>query len=96
MDDKIVISWWFAGVTWSMMLSGHMAFLQGLCYVAMQFIGAIIGAAHTKAMKPESVIDPGCFGPVGITHAKLFGMEFMATLLLIVTVYGVAVAQKGR
>ena len=82
-------------VTWSMMLSGHMAFVQGLAYIVCQFVGAIVGAALTRALKPDTLLNPGCFGPVGISHAKLFGMEFMATTLLIVTVYGVAIAQKG-
>ncbi len=77
------------------MLSGHMAFLQGLVYIACHFVGAIVGAGITRGLKPLALANPGCFGPVGISHAKLFGMEFMATLLLIVTVYGVAVSQKG-
>ena len=84
-----------AAVTWPMMLSGHMAIVQGVAYLVCQFVGAIVGAALTRALKPDTLLNPGCFGPVGISHAKLFGMEFMATTLLIVTVFGVAVAQKG-
>ena len=84
-----------AGVTWSMMISGHVAFIQGLAYITCQFIGAIIGAGITKGLKPASLVDPGCFGPVGVSHAQLFGMEFMAATILFVTVYGVAVSQKG-
>jgi len=78
-----------------MMLSGHMAFIQGLCYIVAQFVGAIIGAALTKGLKPAGLSNPGCFGPVGISHAQLFGIEFMATTLLIVVIFGVAVGQKG-
>lgn len=78
-----------------MMLSGHMAFIQGLAYIICQFVGAIIGAGITRGLKPSSLADPGCFGPVGISHAQLFGMEFMGTVLLIATIYGVAVSQKG-
>ncbi len=78
-----------------MMLSGHVAFLQGLAYIICQFVGAIIGAGITRGLKPNSVSDPGCFGPAGVSHAQLFGMEFMATTLLIVVIYGVAVSQKG-
>ena len=84
-----------AVVTWSMMLSGHMAVIQGLAYIVCQFVGGIVGAALTRGLKPDTLQSTGCFGPVGISHAKLFGMEFMATTLLIVTVYGVAVSQKG-
>lgn len=82
-------------VTWSMMLSGHMAFVQGLAYIGCQFVGAIIGAGITRGLKPIALQSPGCFGPAGISHAQLFGLEFMATTLLIVVIYGVAVAQKG-
>lgn len=84
-----------AAVTWSMVLSGHMAFVQGLAYILVQFVGGIVGAALTRGLKPNMLPNTGCFGPVGISHAKLFGMEFMATTLLIVTIYAVAVAQKG-
>ena len=78
-----------------MMLSGHVAFIQGLAYIVCQFVGAIVGAALTRGLKPNTLLNTGCFGPVGISHAKLFGMEFMATTLLIVVIYGVAVSQKG-
>ncbi len=78
-----------------MILSGHIAFIQGLAYMACQFAGAVIGAGITRGLKPGTLLNPGFFGPVGISHAKLFGMEFMACTLLIVTVYGVAVSQKG-
>ena len=79
-------------VTLSLMISGHTAILQGLGYIVAQCTGAIVGAGISKGFAP----DPGCFLPAaGVSHAQLWGWETIMTVLLIVTVYEMAVVQKG-
>lgn len=82
-------------VTLATAISGHTAFVQALSYVAAQLIGCIAGAAIGRGLRPVGLADPGVFQPSGISHAQLFGWEFLMTLTLVVTVYAVAVATKG-
>lgn len=79
-------------VTASLVLSGHTSLLQGGYYILCQLVGAIVGAGITKGFGRS----PGCFLPAdGVSHAALWGWETIMTTLLIVTVYEVAVVQKG-
>ena len=79
-------------VTAALVITGHTAVLQGLGYMACQVVGAISGAAISKAF----ATDPGCFLPaVGVSHAQLWGLETIMTVLLIATVFAMAIVQKG-
>lgn len=81
-------------VTASLMISGHTSLLQGLGYVICQLVGSIVGAGMTKGF--SDLADPGCFSAAaGVSHAQLWGWESIMSVLLIVTVYEVAVVQKG-
>lgn len=82
-------------VTLATAISGHTAFLQAVTYILAQFAGCIVGAAVGRGLKPDSVVAPGVFVPIGISDAQLFGWEFLMTLTLVVTVYAVAVSAKG-
>ena len=84
-----------AGVTLSTMISGHTAVVQGCCYILAQCVGAIVGAAVTKGLRPAGTGDVGCFAPSGISHAQLWGWETIMATLLYSTVFAVAVSQKG-
>lgn len=79
-------------VTAALVISGHASLGQGAAYVVCQLAGAITGAGVTKGFAGA----PGCFLPApGTSHASLWGMETITSAFLIVTVYEVAVKQKG-
>lgn len=79
-------------VTTSLVLTGHTAVLQGLGYVVCQLTGAIVGSGISKGFAHS----PGCFIPAaGVSQAQLWGWETIMTTLLIVTVFEMAVVQKG-
>lgn len=79
-------------VTVALVASGHTSVAQGAAYVLCQLAGAIVGAGVTKGF----LRSPGCFLPAaGVSHAQLWGWETIMTFLLIVTVYEMAVVQKG-
>lgn len=81
-------------VSSTLILTGHLSVVQGLGYIVCQLAGAIVGAAISKGF--ATTPDPGCFLPsVGVSHAQLWGWETIMTVLLIVTVIELAVAQKG-
>ena len=81
-------------VTASLMVTGHVSLLQGIGYVVCQLVGAVVGAGITKGF--TGLTDPGCFSSAaGVSHAQLWGWETVMSVLLIVTVYEVAVVQKG-
>lgn len=81
-------------VTAALVISGHTSVLQGASYIVCQVVGAIAGAGMTKGF--TDVSDPGCFLPsAGVSHAQLWGWETIMTVLLVVTVYEMAVVQKG-
>lgn len=79
-------------VTTALVLTGHTSVLQGACYVVAQLAGGIVGAGISEGF----VGGVGCFAPApGVSHLQLWGWETIMTVLLIVTVYEVAVVQKG-
>lgn len=78
------------------MITGHTALLQGLSYIAAQLVGAISGAAITKALRGPDQNNLGCFGPTDLTRAQLWGWETIMTFLLVAIVYATAVSQKLR
>jgi len=81
-------------VTTSLVLSGHTSMFQGLGYILCQLVGAITGAGISKGF--ATLPAPGCFlRGDGVSQAQLWGWETIMTLLLLVTVYEMAVVQKG-
>ena len=79
-------------VTAALTISGHVSLLQSAGYIICQLAGAIVGAGISKGFAHS----PGCFLPAnGVSQAQLWGMETITTFFLIVTVYAVAVCQKG-
>jgi len=83
-------------VSLSIMITGHLPWIQGVLYIVAQIAGMIGGAALTRALKPDSLVDPGCFFINGISHVQLWAWELIMTLLLVSTVHSVAVSMKGH
>lgn len=81
-------------MTFATVLTGHTALLQGVSYILCQCVGAIVGAAITKGLRPAGAGDVGCFGPSGISRTQLWGWETINTFLLVSTIYAVAISQK--
>ncbi|KAK9842381.1 hypothetical protein WJX84_010039 [Apatococcus fuscideae] len=81
------------------MITGHIPFFKGLCYMLAQVCGSIFGIFLVVGLIPETTVGMGnnavgCFHPgPGITKGMLFGWEFVLDFILVSTVYAVAIGQ---
>lgn len=76
-------------VTMAMLACRRISVARALLYVAAQCSGAMAGAAMLKGLTPESV--RGNLGLTtvnpGLTREQAFGVEFMITMILVLTVF---------
>lgn len=78
-------------VTCGMLMAGKCSLLRAFSYVVVQLIGATVGSALLKAVTPEdlrgnlglTVVDKS------MTLAQGFGVEFLITFVLVMTVFTV-------
>jgi aquaporin related protein len=78
-------------VTVGLLVVGKIKPIKGALYIIFQCIGAIAGAAILKALLPEALQTPlGMTTPhPNIGVAQAFGVEFIITFVLVLTVFGV-------
>lgn len=90
-------------VTFSTILTGHINFTKGLCYIVAQIGGACIGTLLMVPLTIGATVGmgnngPGCFTPndgQAISLAQAFGWEAIMTFVLVSTVYAVAVGEPS-
>lgn len=84
-------------VSCAMLVTGKMALIRALLYIVAQVLGAIVGAGILKALTPEDM--HGALGQV-LVQSKLnpvqgFGVEFLLTFVLVLTVFAVCDDHRG-
>jgi len=92
-------------VTASVLICGFFPLTHAILYIALQILGAMLGAVVTSALVPGAALDmgdgaPGCFDQ-GVVHAELtdgqlFGWEMVMTFTLISCVYACGIAKPGH
>ncbi|XP_021967005.1 aquaporin AQPAn.G isoform X3 [Folsomia candida] len=77
-------------VSLAMMVTGKLQLIKAGLYIGAQCIGAMMGAAVLKALTPDEIVgDWGItkLGP-GVTPLQGFGIEFVATFVLLMVIFG--------
>jgi MIP family channel proteins len=88
-------------VTIAVWVGGKIEAQRGAAYIAAQLAGAAAGAGLLRWVMPEQVWRSGSLGATlvshefGITNAKAVLLEAILTFLLVITVYAVAVDDRG-
>jgi len=78
-------------VTFSMILTGNIAVIQGILYMVVQFIGGIAGAGFLYAMTGEKNYNGGLgLNPV-LPEASGFFYEMFGTMFLVFVVFNTAI-----
>ena len=103
------IVWWIGhksgghinpAVTIGFLVTRKISVVRALLYIAMQLIGALVGAGVLKALTPAGVNDGLCTPtptggsyPVGVAQA--FGVELIVTFTLVFTVFAACDGRRG-
>jgi len=92
-------------VTASVLICGFFPLTHAVLYMALQILGAMLGALVTSALVPGASLDmgdgaPGCFDQevvhAELTKGQLFGWEMVMTFTLISCVYACGIAKPGH
>jgi len=87
-------------ITSSLIIAGHMPLLDGLAYIFAQIAGGITGAAILRGVLNHVISGSGHYGSTvvanGVSPFQGYIFEFMATSLLIFTVFGTAVDRDAQ
>jgi len=84
-------------VSVGLLVAGQIKPIKAALYIIFQLCGGIAGAAILKSLLPEELLTNSAYGnSLGMTVpnpkigvAQAFGVEFMITLVLVLTVFGV-------
>ncbi|PZC74947.1 hypothetical protein B5X24_HaOG206880 [Helicoverpa armigera] len=84
-------------VTLGLFAAGDIKLLKAVCYIIVQTLGAIAGAAFIRLAVPEDKV--GGFGMTlpghGVTEAQAVLIEALITFLLVMVVHGVCDARRN-
>ncbi|XP_047029528.1 aquaporin AQPAe.a isoform X3 [Helicoverpa armigera] len=84
-------------VTLGLFAAGDVKLLKAVCYIIVQTLGAIAGAAFIRLAVPEDKV--GGFGMTlpghGVTEAQAVLIEALITFLLVMVVHGVCDARRN-
>lgn len=87
-------------VSTAMLVTGKINFGTWIGYVISQCAGATVAAAACKAIFPKEAVDACKLGiPLpgsGVALATVLLVEFILTFLLIISVFGTAVDERGK
>ncbi|MGH7128048.1 MAG: aquaporin, partial [Planctomycetaceae bacterium] len=87
-------------VTCGFLVTGRIPPLQALGYTIAQLLGATAAAGFCRGVFPESTVADARLGiplPADwVTVPVLLAVEFVLTFLLMISVYGTAVDERGR
>jgi len=77
-------------VTLACLVTGKLQLVKAVLYIIVQCVGAMVGTAILKALTPETI--KGDWGITtladGVTPLQGFGIEFIATFVLIMVIFG--------
>jgi MIP family channel proteins len=88
-------------VTIGMLVTGRIPFGQAIGYIVSQLVGATVAAAACKFIFPAAAVEAAKLGiplPGGewVTMPILLTAEAIATFLLVMSVFGAAVDERGQ
>jgi len=89
------------GVTAGLMAGGKIGLINGLLYIVVQTVGAIVGAALLLVLTGQLKSDSPSIGAVGlnadgpVSAGAGFGIEFFITFVLVLVVYAAAADENN-
>ena len=84
-------------VTVATLATGHTSASRAVFYVGAQLLGSALASLAHKGLVPlKAGGSVGCFGPgSGASLGQAFGWELLATLMLVLVIYSVAVGEPS-